>query len=186
MSTRLYFSQYFGTSTFGSYTKSSSWESGTAKNGILSKTKGSLAFSTANISATSSSTTYDVCIYQFLSQPLASQTISGTFKGMCRVLGTSSNNSYMQCIIRALTPSGTERGVLLSQTESSLSSQIATTATNRKFPMGWTGAGVNLSSISVYIRFSVKYRLSLKRVHYFFRIEAIVSFCSALVFVAGL
>jgi hypothetical protein len=80
----------------------------------------------------------DLLWYQFISPPLAAQTISGTVKGQLRVAeGSTSDDERAQVVIRVVSGDGTTvRGTLLGPDTGALSSEFGTSATNRRFPRG--------------------------------------------------
>jgi hypothetical protein len=101
----------------------------------------SVASSTAMISVAGdeavSTSPLDVLVAQFVSEPLAAQTISGTVKGQIRASESNADADYRaQIVIRVVSNDGTTViGTLLAADASALSSEFATTLTNRKFPL---------------------------------------------------
>jgi hypothetical protein len=96
-------------------------------------------------------TTRDVLVRQYLSDPLAgAQTISGTVKGVIRALESATTaNAQAQLSIRVLSKDGaTVRGTLLVLSTSGAASEFLTTLTNRKFPVAWVTPGTTLASVS--------------------------------------
>jgi len=91
----------------------------------------------------------DVLIAQFISEPIAAATITGTVKGIIRTSeSNAANDCRAQMVIKVMSNDGTvERGVLLAENAGALSNEFATTLTNRKFPLNWAGAGTSLSSV---------------------------------------
>lgn len=79
---------------------------------------------------------YDILNRQLVSKPLKAQTISGTVKGQLRC--SESNEAADMCaalVIKVVSgDGGTVRGTLLSYFPSSLTSEYATSLTNRYFP----------------------------------------------------
>ena len=88
---------------------------------------------------------------QFVSEPIAAQTISGTFK--CYLKATEGNGNFdlaAQIIIRVVSGDGTTvRGTLYAgDTTTSLSNEwTVSTYTNRAFPRGNTGSGQTMTSV---------------------------------------
>ncbi len=93
----------------------------------------------------------DVLVAQFISEPLAAQTITGTTKGIIRVLeSASANDCRAQMVMKVVSNDGsTTRGTLLAEDAGALSNEFPiTTLTNRKFPLNWAGAGTALGSVA--------------------------------------
>jgi hypothetical protein len=90
-------------------------------------------------------------VRQWISEALAAQTISGTVKSIIRCSESNVAADFRsQLSIRVVSgDGGTVRGTLLALDESTLSNEWATSLTNRKFPLNWSGAGVTLSSVTV-------------------------------------
>lgn len=94
----------------------------------------------------------DAVIGQFISEPLAAQTISGTVKGQIRAQENAlSANLRSQCIIRVVQSDNTTiRGTLYAGDLTTLTGnptpEWATTATNRPLPFG---GSVALSSLAI-------------------------------------
>lgn len=90
--------------------------------------------------------------WQFISEPIAAITISGTIKG--QILTQESVATGNACVqFRAYVISGngaTVRGTLIAVNNAALSSEFAlgSTWTNRKIPRGWTGSGQAMSSVA--------------------------------------
>lgn len=99
---------------------------------------------------TSSSSTLDALVGQFVSEPLAAQNISGDVKGVIRAMqSTADSDMRAQMVIRVLSYDfQTVRGTLLAHDVSALTSEFALTLTNRKFPLAWTGSGATLTSVA--------------------------------------
>lgn len=85
---------------------------------------------------TSTTSPYDVGIMQFISDRLETQTISGTVKGQFRCYETNADADFCAAVvIRVVSADGqTVRGTLLSYFPGSLTSEWATSFTNRQFP----------------------------------------------------
>lgn len=91
----------------------------------------------------------DVLAFQYVSEPIEAATISGTIKGIIRVLeSAAANDCRAQLVVKVMSNDGTvERGVLLAENAGALASEYATSLTNRKFPLAWAGAGTAISSV---------------------------------------
>lgn len=86
--------------------------------------------------AETSAAAVNVLFAQFISAPLAAQTISGTVKGQMRALENATDaDGRAQVVIWVVKPDGSSRGTLLAADASALSSEFATSLTNRKFPL---------------------------------------------------
>jgi hypothetical protein len=95
-------------------------------------------------------TTRDVGIRQYMSDPLSgAQTITGTVKGIIQALESATTaNAQAQCTIRVVSKDGTTvRGTLLALSAGT-TSEFATALTSRKFPLAWAAPGATLSSVS--------------------------------------
>jgi hypothetical protein len=97
---------------------------------------------------------YDVLLRSYVSEPLSAQSISGTVKGqiLCRE-SSSSANFRSQLVVKVVSNDGTTvRGTLLAaDTGTTVSDEWNTgssTWENRKIPLGWSGSGASLSSVS--------------------------------------
>lgn len=79
----------------------------------------------------------DVLLGQFVSQPLAAQTISGTVKGQVKAQeGDGLVNAHAQLVTRVVSgDGGTVRGTLIAAQAEALSSEFSTSSQNRKFPL---------------------------------------------------
>jgi hypothetical protein len=91
---------------------------------------------------------YDVLLGQWVSAPLSgAQTISGTLKGQIRARESSSSADFRaQVVVKIVSNDGqTLRGTLLGFDTGALSSEFATSSTNRQFPRG---GAVALSSVA--------------------------------------
>lgn len=93
------------------------------------------------------STTYDVAAAQYVYGPIGAQTISGNVVGQIRILENTANlDASAQMVIRVIAPDATTvRGTLLAASSAGLSSEFATSLTNRTFPLGGSTA---LSSVA--------------------------------------
>jgi len=91
-----------------------------------------------------------VLVRQYVSDPLASDRIDGTVRGVVRCMeSASAANLRSQLLIRALAPDGvTSRGTLLALDTDALGSEWATGLTARTFPKG-ASAGVALTPVQV-------------------------------------
>jgi len=112
-------------------------ETGAAIRRQLGVAKGASASSSETFTYSGLSASDDLLWYQFVSPPIAAQTVSGTVKGQVRVAeGASTDDERAQVVIRVLSNDGsTVRGTLLAASAASLSSELSTTLTNRKFPL---------------------------------------------------
>lgn len=92
----------------------------------------------------------DQLILQFVSPPLAAQTVSGNVKAIIRASeSNASSDSRSQMTVRIIGWDGvTFRGTLLAHDTGALASEWATTLTNRKFPKNYAGAGGALTPIA--------------------------------------
>lgn len=96
-------------------------------------------------------TTRDVLVRQYLSDPLSgAQTITGTVKGVIRALESATTaNAQAQVTIRVVSKDGTTvRGTLLALSTAAAASEFGTTLANRKFPLAWVSPGATLSSVA--------------------------------------
>lgn len=87
---------------------------------------------------------------QYVSDPIAAGNITGTVKGIIRCVESAADVDAMaQCVIYVVSNDGaTVRGQLIAFTTAALSSEFATTLTNRKFPFGWSGAGASVTTVT--------------------------------------
>lgn len=112
------------------------------------RTKGTSAFAEVTDTEVSAVNTWDVCLGQFVSEPLQAQTITGTVKGIVRARESAAGaNARSQMVVRVVSGDGaTVRGTLLAQdnTTTNINEWVATTtvtaARNARFPVGSTGA----------------------------------------------
>lgn len=146
MATRFYFTSQQNITI----TPDASWEQ--TANAIfrnLSTTRPTYTFATTLNGKSTGANPGDVLMGQFVSEPLAAQTINGDVKGIIRALeSAASADMRAQMNIRVITAVNTVRGTLLAHDTSALSNEFdATTLTNRKFPVNWTGSGTALSSV---------------------------------------
>jgi len=151
MATRFYFTTQNGIS-IPFVTLDASWEGTNPgfRAGLSSRRQGSFFYET-NFGETSTSTTYDAEVWQFVSKPLAAQTITGTVKAIMRCKeSNAAADMRSQMVIRVVSgDGGTVRGTLLAHDTSALSNEWdATALTNRKFPLNWSGAGATLTSVA--------------------------------------
>jgi hypothetical protein len=147
MATRFYL-----TSAMMSLTPSTDagWESAATTRRALSTTRLNTPFESVTASESSTSTTFDAMIVQFVSQPLAAQTITGNVKGIIRAMESVTDADFRaQLSIRIVAfDNSAFRGTLLAQDASALSNEWAAALTNRKFPLNWAGSGAALSSVA--------------------------------------
>lgn len=137
MPTRFYFPGASAGTPGVSPAYDSEWEhTSSAARRKLSSTKISSVNDTSYISETSSSSPYDILFRQYISEPLAAQTISGTVKGQWRVREDLAAADMCRALVIKVVSGdgGTVRGTLLSHFPGSLTSEYATSLTNRKFP----------------------------------------------------
>jgi hypothetical protein len=120
---------------------------------VLSAVKLGTRFETFLVGKGTASTTYDAGIAQFISEPVTTQTISGNVKGIIRAVENGAGNDMRaQLLIRVVQSDGvTFRGTLLAHDVSALTSEFATTLTNRKFPLAWAGSGAALTPVNAEI-----------------------------------
>ncbi len=92
----------------------------------------------------------DSIILQFISAPLAAQTVSGNVKAIIRASeGAASGDYRSQMNVRILAhDSSAFRGTLLAHDAGALASEWATTLTNRKFPVNYAGSGGALTPVA--------------------------------------
>lgn len=105
----------------------------------------------ANKTQSVSTATNDGVVMQFISDPLAiAQTITGTVKGIFRCMeSNAAADQRAQVNIRVLSRDGvTVRGTLLAHNAAALTSEFATTLTNRKFPLAWVDGGATLTPVA--------------------------------------
>jgi len=134
MSTRFY---YTATSVALTPAYDTEWDkTANAVRRLLSQGKNSTIATTSTDSESSSSSPYDILNRQLISKPLKAQTISGTVKGQLQCYQNAEDADYCRALVIKVVSSdgGTVRGVLLSHFPSSLTSEFATTLTNRNFP----------------------------------------------------
>jgi len=107
------------------------------------------------------STTYDVAAGQYVYGPIGAQTITGNVVGQIRFTeNTASLDASAQMVIRVIAPDATTvRGTLLAASAAGLSSEFATSLTNRTFPLGGSTAMSSVvSSDGDYIVIEFGYR----------------------------
>jgi hypothetical protein len=86
---------------------------------------------------------HDVLMAQFISEPLAAQTISGTIRAVVQVNeSNTAANMRSQMHAWVMAPDGSSRGTLTTFNTAALSSEWSTTVTSRFFPLGSTGTTV--------------------------------------------
>lgn len=130
-------------------TFSASWEETASANRYMTfpfKTSTTLATTTiAHVNAAVN----DQLAVQYVSEPIVAATISGTVKGIIRVSeSVATNDCRAQLVIKVVSNDGTvERGVLIAENADALSNEYATSLTNRKFPLNWTGSGATVSNV---------------------------------------
>lgn len=92
----------------------------------------------------------DQLLLQFVSPPLAAQTVSGNVKAIIRVFESATNGDFRsQMTVRIIGWDGvTFRGTLLAHDVGALASEWDTTLTNRKFPVNYAGSGGALTPIA--------------------------------------
>lgn len=150
MATRFYFESEYTFAEMAAMAFDSSWELTTSGfRNRLTRTKRRSAFASSTRSETSAAVV-DVLDGSWVSDPLQAQSISGNVKGIMRALESNiAADMRAQLLIKVVSYDGaTVRGTLLAHDVSALSNEFATTLTNRKFPLNWSGAGAVLSSVS--------------------------------------
>lgn len=92
----------------------------------------------------------DSLLIQFVSPPIAAQTVSGNVKAIIRASESATNGDFRSQInVRILGWDGTTvRGTLLAHDTGALASEWATTLTNRKFPVNYAGSGGALTPVA--------------------------------------
>lgn len=128
-------------------TYSSLWEyTSEATRRELVTTKISSAMTDAGAQETVATSSIDVLIRQYVSQPLPAQTISGNVKGQIRAYEFVADNDLSRAVlIRVCSNDGsTIRGTLLEHFPSSLTSEFNTSLQNRYFP-----PSTGLSSLAI-------------------------------------
>lgn len=152
MATRFYLPST-GTSPIASLGYAAEWEaSSTAVRRPTFRTKQSTAMTAVGQADATATSNRDAVVGQFISEPLAAQTISGTVKGQIRAQENASTaNLRSQCIIRVVQSDNTTiRGTLYAGDLSTLTgnptNEWATTGTNRPMPFG---GSVSLSSLAI-------------------------------------
>jgi hypothetical protein len=98
--------------------------------------KRSTAFANKSVLENVSNQPYDVLVSQFISDPMAAQTISGTIKGQLRVYEDNAAADFCRAVVVKVVSEDCSvlRGALLSHFPPSLVSEFAGSATNRYFP----------------------------------------------------
>jgi hypothetical protein len=131
-------------------TPDTQWEvkgnaSGVYDKGELALVKRSTALRAIGSGFTATST-QDVLMAQYVSMPVAGQTISGTAKLYMKASEVNAaDDMRSQLVIWVMKPDGTSRGVLYAGDTGGLTSEWATTLTNRKFP---PSVPITLSSVT--------------------------------------
>ncbi len=152
MATRFYFHNNSSFTAPVSPSFSTEWEktSGATRLGLLPDTDNfySAADPLTNVSGSENVATqpYDVLIRQYVSPPLAAATvISGTVKGQILVSETNAAADYCRAVVvKVVSRDGeTLRGTLLDEFPSNLTSEFATSKTNRYFPPSSSLSTVN-------------------------------------------
>lgn len=154
MATRLYFTTDALTGIgIPVVTQDASWEQFGSLRSWLSSRKLGSSFLSRALAETSTSGTYDSCQQQFVSKPLAAQTIAGTVKAImrCAESNAAADMRSQMCIRVVSGDGGTVRGTLLAHDASALSNEwfvgSGVSLQNRKFPLNWSGAGATLTSV---------------------------------------
>lgn len=112
--------------------------------------------SVGNVDDLDAGTTDSCLMMVFLSEPLVSQTISGTVKGQMRAEeDNTANNATIAFAVAVVSNNcDTLRGVLLNTSASDNTAatppEFATTAVNRRFQDGSESASMTLASLSIY------------------------------------
>lgn len=141
MATRLYLSKHPGKAV----TPSTDWTelaAGYVSYGLYTA-QPSPAFGTdtVNLARTNAANPMNLMLGQFVSGRLSAQTISGTVKGQMHLNEANAAADYMaQIIIRLVDSSLAHKAVLLAPYASTLASELTTTNTNRKNPVGGSQA----------------------------------------------
>lgn len=151
MSTRLYPNKSTAAAVSPAY--DASWEgTGSAVRRLLGAVPDGSSFAVGLLTSTANGTNPNDQLWrQFVSAPLAAQTITGTIKGQFLVEEAQATlDADAQLVVRVVSNDGsTVRGTLLASDTSALSSEfVATTYTNRKFPKA-AGSPATLSSVAV-------------------------------------
>ena len=129
---------------------------------MLTTANGGLATVTKSFAETVTTNPYYVLLAQFVTEPLQAQTIAGAgyVKGMFRASETTGGLMMMQQSIRVVKSDLTARGPLINFTPGTpLTSEFATSLTNRKMPTSWTGFGTSIVGdliVSAYDRIIVE------------------------------
>ncbi len=93
-----------------------------------------------------------VLLRQYVSDPLAAQTVAGTVKAIARASESSELlDASASLEIHFVSNDGlTERGTAFSSGGGGRSqNEFARALTNRKFPIGWSGAGVSIATVVI-------------------------------------
>jgi hypothetical protein len=136
MATRIYLPSTGAAAVSPTY--DAAWEKSSEANRLTCVTnKISSSFANKTSSENVTTSPYDVLTRQYVSKPLAAQTISGTVKGQIKCQESASAADFCRAlVIRIVSSDGnTVRGTLLSHFPASLTGEYsATTPTNRYFP----------------------------------------------------
>ncbi len=136
MSTRIYFPDFiYPPEAFADFPFDAAWEkSATNRLGCsVFKSDSLFAFYTNNKATLDQP--YDVGMIQYISEPLAAQTINGTVKGQFRAYQEAGGQFSRALVIRVVSGDGFYiRGTLLSHFPASLTSEWNTSPQNRAFP----------------------------------------------------
>ena len=147
---RFYFPSTSGTALLPtSVTPDSLWDRGATSRHVSHLSPKKLGTAMATKSYSSSTAAWnandDLLVAQFISRPMAAQTISGTVKGYIRAQQTSDRDLRGQIVLRVVSKDGgTVRGILYAGDAGSLASEWATSLTNRKIT---PNAPLTLSSV---------------------------------------
>lgn len=151
MARRLYFDRTNAPSVSPAY--DASWEvTGDAGRRQLTRTKAGQTASSNFAQTNDTSGSADVLIRQFVSEPLAPQTISGTVWAwfLVRDSSASSADARSQLVVKVVSGDGsTVRGTLLGHDTGGLTNQWPTSAAARAFPKGAT-SGASVSSVNAH------------------------------------
>lgn len=132
---------------------SAGWEkvkSGAARR--CTTAKQNTAITAVTMSAMPGGGTSDLGLMRYVSDSLQAQAIAGTVKGQLLAgEGASDHDFQAQMVINLVSNDGASlRGVLLDFSSAGLVSEFVVSAAgqNRKFPVGWTGAGAALAGVA--------------------------------------
>lgn len=147
MATRFYLPQTGAAAvspTFGA------WDSTTGGDRIRCVVTKSSTALTSKVIAENSTSNFNLLGRQYVSDAIQAGDITGTVKGILRALeNVATENAMPQILIRVFSNDGsTSRGTLINFDNSALSNEYVTALTNRKFPKGWTGSGVTVTTVT--------------------------------------